>query len=96
MDRYELRPDGLVSRKLLGGADLARWADVRAISYNRACGWLILRLHNGRTLWLSVMLIGLPELVQALLANVAPTIIADDAMEMIRQTAEGEPPSTWM
>ncbi len=95
-DRYELRPDGLAHRKLFGGERVVRWADIRAISYSSTWSWFVLKLSDGTTLRLSVMLIGLPALAQALLAHLDPTTIADDAVAIIQKTAQGEPPSAWM
>ena len=51
------------------------------------------RPRPGRTLRLSVMLVGLPAVADALMRNVDPALIADDSLEIIKETARGQPPS---
>ncbi len=63
--------------------------------YSRTWGWFALRLRDGGTIRLSALLTGLPSFAQALLGNVEPTIIGEDAVELLRRTAEGNPPSVW-
>jgi hypothetical protein len=95
-DRYELRPGGLAWRTPIGTERFAPWADVAWVRYSRVGNWLVLRLRNGRTLRLSVMLVGLPALAEALLRNVHPDLIAEDSRQIIQDTARGEPPKVWM
>jgi hypothetical protein len=95
-DRYELRSGGLAYRTPLGTERFAPWADVIWVRYSRMGNWLVLKLRNGRTLRLSVMLIGLPTFAEALLRNVHPDLIAEDSRQIIQETARGEPPKVWM
>jgi hypothetical protein len=95
-DRHELRADGLASHTFFGGSRVAQWSDIQSVQYSRSWGWFVLKLRDGKTLRLSAMLVGLPAFAQALLRNVDPTIVRDDSVEILRSTAEGNPPKVWM
>ena len=95
VDRYELGPDGLSYHAPLRGPGHAPWSDITAFRYRESWKWFVVRLRDGRTLRLSVMLIGLPELAEALIENVPEALMEAGTREVLRSTAVGQPPSVW-
>jgi hypothetical protein len=94
-DRYELRRDGVAYRTPLGSERFTPWADILWVRYSRAGKWIVLKLRNGRTLRLSVLLVGLPVFAEELLHNVDPSLIAEDSRDVLQNTSRGRPPSVW-
>lgn len=93
--RYELRPDGLQYRDLLGGRGLARWDDIATIRYAEVMKWFVVRTSDGRTIRLSVLLTGLPVFAESVLGRVRPGVVAPETLDVLRETAAGSPPSAW-
>jgi hypothetical protein len=93
--RYELRPDGLQYRDVLGGRGLARWEDIATVRYAEGMKWFVVRTADGRTIRLSVLLTGLPVFAEAVLGRVRAGVVAPETLDVLRETAAGNPPSAW-
>jgi len=92
---YEVRPDGIAYRTMLGRTRVASWEDVRHVRYASALQWFVIRMQDGRVLRLSAMLIGLPALAHMLLSKVGGERLDPDSAEVVRQTASGNLPKVW-
>jgi hypothetical protein len=57
--------------------------------------WFRIVTDTGEVVRISVMLRGLPLFASALLANVPVERIEVPARELLKETAEGNPPSVW-
>jgi hypothetical protein len=95
-DRLELRPDGIVYPRLARRWRFAPWDEISAVRYGSAMKWFVFTLRDGTRLRASAILIGLPALAEATLRHVPTERIAPDAMGVLRETADGRPPSVWV
>jgi hypothetical protein len=94
-ERLQLEPGGLRYRRALGRSGVVRWSEVAAVSYSPAWKWFRIATTDGRAVRASAMLRGLPELAQALLAEVRPPAIDGETRSILERTAAGSPPSVW-
>jgi hypothetical protein len=94
-DRFEQRADGITMRPLFGGERFVPWPDVASVRFGSVGNWIVVKDRGGGTMRLSVMMIGLPALAEALLSNVPAELIAPNSLEVLHATAEGHPPSIW-
>jgi len=91
--RYEIGAEGLKYRTLFRRSGIAKWSDVEEVRFTEVMGCFRIRLRRGKTLRISVMLVGLPELAQALLRSVPSEIIDEETIQVLEQTAHGDLPS---
>ena len=57
--------------------------------------WFRLEARDGALVRLSVMLMGLPELTRAILAQAPPSAVDANMRPILEATAHGHPPSVW-
>jgi hypothetical protein len=94
--RHRLSSKGIEFGKMFGQRGFVRWNDVRSVDYRSIMKWFRLRTKSGTTVRLSVMLMGLPEFAQHVLAHVPADRIAENTKWLLRDTANGDPPSILM
>jgi hypothetical protein len=94
-ERLQFEPGGLRYRRALGRSGALRWSEVAVVSYSPAWKWFRIATTDGRVVRASAMLRGLPELAQAVLAEVRPPAIDRETRPILEQTAAGSPPSVW-
>ena len=95
--RHEVSADGMKFSGLFARRGEFRWDELRSVRYSVPLKWFVLTLADGRKVRLSAMLRGLPGFARQLLAH-APAVAASDAatLDILRETADGRPPSIWM
>jgi hypothetical protein len=94
--RHRLSSTRIEFGKLFGQRGFVRCTDVRSVDYRSIMKWFRLRTKSGTTVRLSVMLMGLPEFAQHVLAHVPGDRIAENTKWLLRDTANGDPPSILM
>ncbi|MBV8033923.1 hypothetical protein [Roseateles sp.] len=93
--RHRLTPEGLYYVPLLNRCGYVRWSNLTSVDYAPVMKWFRLRTADGRTIRLSVMLMGLPEFARHVLAYVPAERMDPGTIALLRQTAAGYPPSVW-
>lgn len=92
--RYEVKPDGFEYRTLAAGTGFAAWADIRSVRWSLLASWFRVELKSGDIVRVSVIILGLPALAQALLDH-AGRAVDPSARPTLEQTAGGKPPAPW-
>ena len=93
--RHTVSEAGLEYGRMWGQRGSLRWADVVRVSYASGMKWFVLQTRDGKTVRISVMLMGLPAFAGLLLQHVLPQAIDEEAFPIIRETQGGRPPSVW-
>jgi hypothetical protein len=93
--RHEVQEEGLAYRKFFGARKYLRWSDLRAVRYDPGMKWFRLETQSSEVARLSVMLMGLPEFARVLLLHAPRSAIESDTRQVLKATAEGNPPSVW-
>ncbi len=92
--RYVVKPDGFEYRTLAAGAGIAFWADIRSVRWSLVGSWFRVELQSGSVVRVSVIILGIPTLAQALLDHAGQTV-DPSARPVLEQTAAGNPPVPW-
>jgi hypothetical protein len=92
VERHEVTDDGIAARTFVGVRKRVRWSELRAVRFAPVAQWFRLESNSGTVVRVSTMLIGLPEFARLLLQGAPEEAINVEALELLRQTAEGNPP----
>ena len=96
-DKHEVSELGLHYTPILRiGMKHMDWAQVKSIRYARFLKWFAIKSSDGETARLSVMLMGLPEFARLALLHAPADALDERTKEILRVTAEGNPPSVWI
>ena len=93
--RHSVSAEGLRYGRLVGSGGFVPWSELASVRFSPGMKWFRLESHEGVVVRISVMLMGLPEFAQMLLAHAPREAIAPDALLVLQATAEGNPPSVW-
>src|SRR5919201_2218379 len=91
--RHEVSEEGLRYGRLLGSAGLIRWTEVKSVRFSDLMKWFRVESQTGTVVRLSLMLMGLPEFAQLLLARAGREAIEKSTLPLLEMTASGNPPS---
>jgi hypothetical protein len=94
--RHSVSDLGLNYRGLLRPGGFIPWDTVATVRYAPTMKWFRIESRDGQIARISVMLMGLPEFAQALLAHVPASAIDGPARPILEATAAGSPPSVWV
>ena len=94
--RHEISERGLSYGRLTGPRGYLEWGDLRRVRYSQAMKWFVLETRSGKTVRISAMLVGLPELARLLLAHPPAGFIDAETAAILDATAGGHPPSIWV
>jgi hypothetical protein len=92
---HRLEEGGLRYTPLLSSPNFMPWTDVKSVRYAQSLKWFRIEGRDGQIVRVSVMLMGLPEFARVLLSKVPESRIDPAARVLLKQTAEGHPPSVW-
>jgi hypothetical protein len=93
--RHEVSEEGLRYGRLLGVGGYMRWTELKRVHFSDSMKWFRLESKSGEVVRLSVMLMGLTNFAQLLLAHTPAEAIDRYTLPVLRSTAEGNPPSVW-
>lgn len=93
--RHQVLDSGMSFGGMFGQRGRFNWSEVTRVRYGAVAKWFVLELHSGVKVRISAMLLGLPEFAAAVLAHVPRHAIDDASHGLLRETAEGNPPSIW-
>lgn len=92
---HRLESGGFRYRTIKCGTGFLRWSDVTRIRYSHSAKWFRIDGAGGEAVRISAMLMSLPEFAQAALRAVPDKRIESDTLDLLKQTANGSPPSIW-
>jgi len=95
LEQHDVSDEGLASRTFLGTRKHLRWSELAAVRYAPSMKWFRLETQAGGIARISVMLMGLPEFARVLLQHAPPGAIDAATLDVLRETAAGNPPSVW-
>jgi hypothetical protein len=93
IDKHEASESGLVFTTMLGASKCVRWEEVKSLRYAPLMKWFHVEANSGEVPRISIMLMGLPEFARLALARVPPSAIQTSTLEVLRATADGNPPA---
>jgi hypothetical protein len=93
IEDHEVSETGLAFTTLLGARRSMRWEEVKSFRYAPLMKWFRVEADSGNVARISIMLMGLPEFARVALAHVPPGAVEASTLEILRATAEGNPPS---
>jgi len=93
--RHHVSSEGLAYTKLTGAQRYLRWADLLHVRYSPTMKWFVLKSSTGDVARISVMLMGLPVFARELLQSAPAAAIDPATTHILRETAEGRPPTLW-
>ncbi|NOT24967.1 MAG: PH domain-containing protein [Acidobacteria bacterium] len=96
MARHQVSNEGLAYRKLLGKTGFVKWTELKKVRYASALKWFRIETTSGEVVRVSAMLMGLPEFAEALLRSAPLESMNLETRQILRATAEGNPPSIWL
>jgi len=94
-DRHEAARDGLDYTTFFGVRKSIAWGDVKFVRYAPFAKWFRVESRMGDVARVSAMLMGLPEFARKVLENVPANLIEPGTLDILRETAAGDPPSIW-
>jgi hypothetical protein len=95
LEQHDVSDEGVASRTFMGVRKQLRWSDLAAVRYAPSMKWFRLETASGTVARISVMLMGLPEFARVLLQHAPPAAIDAATLDVLRETAAGNPPSVW-
>lgn len=95
LSRHEVSEEGLRYGGLSGRRGHLRWAELQRVRYAPVMKWFRLEGGSGEVARISAMLVGLPEFARLLLRHAPAGTIEDDTLQILKATAEGNPPPVW-
>jgi hypothetical protein len=95
LEEHEISEAGIAHRNFAGVRKYLRWSELHAVHYAPAMKWFRLQTQSGRVARVSIMLMGLPEFARLLLRGAPPGAIDAGTLDVLRETAAGNPPSIW-
>ena len=93
--RHEVDETGMRYGRMFGQRGSFSWPEVQSLCYSPGMKWFIITLNNGTKVRISVLLMGLPEFARLALANAKASAIDEPTREILKETAEGNPPDIW-
>jgi hypothetical protein len=95
LEQHEVSDQGLAGRSFAGARKHVRWSDLSAVRYAASMKWFRLETRSGGVARISVMLMGLPEFARVLMDHAPQGAIDEETLNVLRETAAGNPPSVW-
>lgn len=86
--RHRVSEVGLDYGRMFGRRGTFIWSDVKRVSYASRRQCFVISLDSGARVWVSAMLMGLPEFAQLLLAHVPKHVIDDEAHALLLDEVE--------
>lgn len=94
-DKHQASADGLQFTPFFRAPTTLLWRDVKSVRYVHSLRWFRIEGPFGSVARISVMLTGLPEVARLLLSAVPERVIEPPAVQILKETAAGNPPSPW-
>jgi hypothetical protein len=82
-DKLTITNEGISGRGMFSSPRSVRWQDVTEIRFDQNMGWFIVRSFSARPLYVSRMLIGLPEFARAATIHVSPSVMEPGCLELL-------------
>jgi hypothetical protein len=95
LEQHDVSDQGLAGRTFAGVRKHVRWSDLSTVRYAASMKWFRLETRSGRVARISVMLMGLPEFARLLLQHAPKDAIDAETLNVLQETAAGNPPSVW-
>lgn len=86
---------GLKYGSLRGTRDSLAWSEVASVDCSYGMNWFRLETRSGKVARISWLLMGLPEFARLLLAHVPTHAIESKTLQLLQETAAGNPPPLW-
>jgi hypothetical protein len=96
LEQHDVSDQGLAGRSFAGVRKHLQWSDLTAVRYAASMKWFRLETRSGGVARISVMLMGLPEFARVLMDHAPQGAIDAETLDVLRETAAGNPPSVWM
>jgi hypothetical protein len=92
---HRVDENGLSYRNCIGRAFFMRWDEVADVQFAQSLKWFRIRSRTGKIARVSAMMMGLQLFARTLLENVPAEAIDPNSLEILDQTASGNPPAIW-
>ena len=93
--QHSFTDDGLTYERLFVRGGFMEWSSIRSVKYSNTAKWFRLESATGDVARISAYLAGLQEFSNALLRHTPENAIDPSAAEILREIANGNPPSLW-
>jgi hypothetical protein len=93
--RHELVQGGIRYRKTFQRGGVLMWRDVQRLTYSNMNKHFTIRSSSGVKVRVSAFTRNLSDFADAVLKNVSASAIDDNALKLLVDTTEGNPPNPW-
>jgi len=93
--RHAVSGEGMDFGRPTGRRLVFRWSEVERVRFSRMMKWFRVELRSGEVVRVSFFLMGLPAFAAQVLRQVPEACIDKEALQALRETANGQLPKVW-